>query len=282
MRNPWIGGHRHIQLFRVQSLLLEPSWGTHTYRSPFWRFYQNDGDGMRVRYGGEEIPLAGKRLFVIPAGVLFSESTTQQVDHFFIHFDWVGIAGWTLHELFHAPICMPPLPELEKSVEEIAVLLKSGRGFDLSLFCRVNGILYETLGRYLESLPTSMRERGEQQSRGLEPLLPALACIEDSLSEPITNKQLAEMCCLSENHFIRLFRSQLGRTPADYLLDLRLRRAAQWLLFTDHSVDRIAEEAGFGNRFSFTRAFSRRMGMGPATYRRTTRLEEGDREEQAL
>ena len=228
------------------------------------------------------IPLAGKRLFVIPAGVSFSESTTQKVDHFFIHFDWVGIAGWTHHELFHAPISMPPLPEMEKSVEEIAALFRSGREFDLSLFCRVNGILYEALGRYLESLPTAVRDRGEQQSRELEPLIPALACMEDSLSGTITNKQLSELCCLSENHFIRLFRNRIGRTPAAYLLDLRLKRAAQWLLFTEHSVDRIAEEAGFGYRFSFTRAFSRRMGMGPAMYRRTIRLEEGDREDQAF
>jgi AraC-like DNA-binding protein len=278
MRNPWIGGHRHIQLFRVDSLPLDSSWGTHAYQSPFWRFYQNDGDGMEIRCGGEGLSLPGKRLLIVPAEVSFSESATRKLDHFFIHFDWVGITGVTLRVLFQAPIQMPELPDLEKNVEEIAALLKEGREFDLSLICRVNGILYETLGRYLEGLPAEARERDMKQNRGLEPLLPALAYMEDSFSGPITNRRLAEMCYLSQNHFIRLFKNRLGRTPADYLLELRLRRAAQRLLFTDRSVEQIAEESGFGNRSSFTRAFSRRMGTGPATYRRTTRLEEGDRE----
>ena len=44
--------------------------------------------------------------------------------------------------------------------------------------------------------------------------------------------------------------------------------AARALALTEKSIKQIALECGFTNRYYFTRVFTRRIGMGPAAYRR--------------
>jgi len=75
------------------------------------------------------------------------------------------------------------------------------------------------------------------------------------------------MCHSSVDHFIRVFKQWTGQTPAQYILDTRVKAAAHELLFTDGSIDSIAEETGFRDRFYFSRVFKRRMGLAPAEYR---------------
>ena len=99
------------------------------------------------------------------------------------------------------------------------------------------------------------------------PIRAALQYAETHLHEPISNEQLASECHLSCDHFARRFREIVGQTPARYVLERRIAQTAQRLIFTDLSIDRIAQQCGFTNRFHFTRVFSRYMGVAPATYR---------------
>jgi len=49
-------------------------------------------------------------------------------------------------------------------------------------------------------------------------------------------------------------------------------QAAQALLFTADSIETIAAESGFANRFYFSRVFMRHMGVSPAIYRKAVRV----------
>ena len=73
---------------------------------------------------------------------------------------------------------------------------------------------------------------------------------------------------MSEDHFGRLFRKSVGSTPAQYVLERRIAAVTQALLFTNDSIDQIANRLGFANRHHLTRMFTRRMGVPPAAYRR--------------
>ena len=66
-----------------------------------------------------------------------------------------------------------------------------------------------------------------------------------------------------------LFRERVGCTPAQYVLERRIAAAAQDLLFTNDSIEQIADRLGFANRYHLTRMFTRRVGIPPAAYRRT-------------
>jgi transcriptional regulator GlxA family with amidase domain len=96
--------------------------------------------------------------------------------------------------------------------------------------------------------------------------------VDDHLAEPLTHADLAGLCHLSGDHFVRRFRDAIGRTPARYVTERRIAAAAQRLVFTRDSIDQIAEATGFGNRFYFSRVFARHMGTPPAAYRKTARV----------
>lgn len=83
-----------------------------------------------------------------------------------------------------------------------------------------------------------------------------------------TVEDLAKLASTSGEHFRRLCRRQLGRTPMGHLTYLRMHRAATLLVSTDSKIEQIAETVGYSNRFSFSHAFHRLMHHTPAKYRR--------------
>lgn len=89
-----------------------------------------------------------------------------------------------------------------------------------------------------------------------------------TLSEPLTLEAIAGEAGVSKFHFTRLFRQRTGRTPMQYLSELRLATAARMLATTDLPVARVAIESGHPSVTHFTDAFRRRFGSSPGSYRR--------------
>jgi len=82
---------------------------------------------------------------------------------------------------------------------------------------------------------------------------------------------LAKEVGMSRFHFLRTFRDLVGMTPHQYLLHLRMNKAATDLRVTDEPVTAIALSAGFNDLSTFSRRFRRLMGVSPAAYRRGER-----------
>ena len=72
---------------------------------------------------------------------------------------------------------------------------------------------------------------------------------------------------MSSYHFLRVFRQVVGLTPYQYLLRLRLHRAALRLRRTTEPVSAVAFESGFGDLSTFNRRFRRVIGVSPLLYR---------------
>ncbi|TDD03815.1 helix-turn-helix domain-containing protein [Nonomuraea deserti] len=102
-------------------------------------------------------------------------------------------------------------------------------------------------------------------------LEPVLSWIEDNLAQEITLARLAARSGLSERTFSRRFREQTGTTPLQWLLRARVRRAQFLLETTDHGVERIAAQAGFGSATAFRERFRRVVGVTPQSYRSSFR-----------
>jgi transcriptional regulator GlxA family with amidase domain len=95
----------------------------------------------------------------------------------------------------------------------------------------------------------------------------ALAWIEDHLGEDLTLAGMAAAAGMSERTFGRRFRDQLGTTPIQWLLRARIRRAQHLLENTDHTVDRIAGQTGFGSVTAFRERFKQVASVSPRAYR---------------
>jgi AraC-like DNA-binding protein len=82
----------------------------------------------------------------------------------------------------------------------------------------------------------------------------------------ITLDDIATAADTSVNHLGRLFKSAIGKTPIQYLLDVRM-EAARQLLRTDLKIAEVARLIGIEDAYYFSRAFKRVHGTSPAQYR---------------
>ena len=99
----------------------------------------------------------------------------------------------------------------------------------------------------------------------------ALTYIQEHYAEPITIRQLADICGFSQVHFMNIFKAAIGASCIEYLIEYRLTRAAMDLQETDHSVMQIALDNGFQNISYFNRAFKQQYAMTPSAFRRQAR-----------
>ena len=106
-----------------------------------------------------------------------------------------------------------------------------------------------------------------------------LVHIQAHLDEDLSLDVLSAKASLSPAHFHRTFQALIGETPKDYVARLRLERAAFRLLIQDATLLDIALDCGFQNHETFTRAFRRRFGMPPSSYRTCVRAQAQHREQ---
>jgi AraC family transcriptional regulator len=104
-------------------------------------------------------------------------------------------------------------------------------------------------------------------SRDLRRVSHALRYIEEHADEPVDLADLAAVACMSKYHFLRTFRRLVGVTPHQFLLDLRMRRAAMRLCTTSMPIAAIAFDTGFGDLSAFNARFRRVFGMSPGELR---------------
>lgn len=84
-----------------------------------------------------------------------------------------------------------------------------------------------------------------------------------------TVERLASVGAMSRSAFAARFRSALGRSPADYVTEVRI-DAAKRMLDEGRSVSEISRELGYASDEGFSRAFRRRTGMTPSSWRHRT------------
>jgi AraC-like DNA-binding protein len=267
----------HLRLFAVRRTVIDArSWTLQNVQDAFWRFYVNSDDGAALELAGEasgeRYELAAGQLYFVPAGVRFNTSTRAPVEHLYVHLDVLGMARAATQALFGGPVRVPPDAHLQREARELALATGDDEPPSLLAQCRAKALLYGALAAYLADLPPERLRRYEQLAQAQAPVLPALQEIEARLAEPLSNAHLARLCHLSEDYFIRLFRSCVGQSPVRYIQAQRVRRAAQRLLFSADSIEAVAAASGFGNRFYFSRVFARHLGVAPAAYRRMARV----------
>jgi AraC-like DNA-binding protein/quercetin dioxygenase-like cupin family protein len=119
------------------------------------------------------------------------------------------------------------------------------------------------LSRSYADAPAEAAER-----RSLLALAGVLSFIERHYAEEITVDRLAGMAAMSESSLMRSFRKVTGRSPIDYVIALRVAKAAELLRRTDLAVTEIAFRCGFNDSNYFSRQFRKTMGRSPREYRK--------------
>ena len=260
-----------VTVFTEATVVLSPHlWRETNVCSSYWRLYRNDADGAYVRVYDESgnrkrFDLNAGVLYLIPAWVRFDcGCDAPAVPHWYAHFGVSGLSGLISRERFAAPVTLHDIV----LTNAVSHLLSTKNSDPLTASCLTKSLLYAALAAFLADPEQGGYARYVARAHTLEPILPALRRIERRFADPLTVTDLAEACCLSREHFIRRFKIAIGDTPAHYLQTRRVEAAANRLLFSNDSIDAIATDCGFSNRFYLTRVFTRDMGIAPAAYRK--------------
>lgn len=95
-----------------------------------------------------------------------------------------------------------------------------------------------------------------------------MVLIQTQLEVSLTVEEMAAAAGMSVNSLIAHFARATGRTPAQYMLRQRLRRACWFLMNRPLSVAEIAFATGFSSHAHLCAVFRRKLGMSPGEWRR--------------
>lgn len=99
-------------------------------------------------------------------------------------------------------------------------------------------------------------------------LMSARELMETRLSEPLPVAELASAAGLSASQFSRQFRASTGKSPHQFLLQLRLDHARRLLRTTTLPIADLAAHCGFSHQEHLTRVMRAKLGTTPAAFRR--------------
>ena len=91
--------------------------------------------------------------------------------------------------------------------------------------------------------------------------------IAEHLDARLSVDDLADRMAMSVRNFERVFTREVGTTPSQYVLQIRVEAARRQLERTTGGLKQVAAAAGFGNIDVMRRAFVRLLGITPRRYR---------------
>ena len=95
----------------------------------------------------------------------------------------------------------------------------------------------------------------------------AINYMEHNYQRELSVEELADVCKLNRSYFSKLFKDSMGCPPQEFLIRLRLSRAAGFMKGTRMSIGDIAARCGYPNQLHFSRAFKKRYGVSPREWR---------------
>ncbi|MBG9793453.1 hypothetical protein ABD76_13540 [Paenibacillus dendritiformis] len=95
----------------------------------------------------------------------------------------------------------------------------------------------------------------------------ARAIIHERFHLPLAMEEVAGMVHLSPYYFSKLFKQQAGATFTDYITQLRIARACQYIEQNKLSLKEICYQVGYRDPNYFSRVFKKVTGIAPTEYR---------------
>lgn len=100
-----------------------------------------------------------------------------------------------------------------------------------------------------------------------ENLEKAVNYMHENYNQTIDIGLYAKMCCVTKDHFIRIFKARFGTTPYHYQMEIRIDRAMEMLETTPITVTSCAEAMGFCDIAHFSKIFKKFTGHPPSYYK---------------
>ena len=256
---------------------------------PYWRIYYNPTPGASITFNETKFELNPNRILMIPPNTSFSTRLFdykipinkyvfegERIDdtaiaekyieegrilHLFIHFN----LGSPYDNIKPGIFSFELTDHLKEKLQAITQYLSKDH-----IHFEFHSVI--TLQSLISDLLTAIPEKKWDLASKDVRILDTMNFIENHIAENLANQTLAQNIQLATNAFIRLFTGELGVSPQRFVKKKRIDRACILLHHSVKSIDEIAVETGFADRYHFSRVFKEITGISPAYYRKSFRM----------
>lgn len=243
-----------IEILTTRCIELQ-EWDLQGLNDPYWRLYLPISGEALVWIGDgsyrTETRLKPGNAYLISPRTTFSSRNPVAFGKWYVHFTLGHGAGRATPGIFQ--ITMTAAMETALAALKDSISSKT-------LLWRSVGLVAEGLMQLPDEVWTDY-----QTDQRLER---ALEFMHTNLNRKLTLEEVARAAGLSARNLNHLFRVQLDTTPMRALLNFRLDKACQLLRHNNDSIEQIANDTGFPNRYYFSRMLKKYRGTSPAAYRR--------------
>jgi AraC-like DNA-binding protein len=250
--------------------------------SPYSRMYLiTEGNG-HVVIGNQTIQLEAGYLYLIPSFVHCSYVFNKDLAHIYIHFRALLENGLTIYNfisfrnklkatelskmLFNRILDLNPglqLPHHDPHVYQTKPWMDKKPAFNSPGHkLETEGIIQQLFSGFVTDEPRIDLASGLKYN-----IQEILVFIQENLHYDIKIEQLAQISCLSKDHFTRIFKSIFGVSPCEFIIRKRIEKSQFLLLTTDLPMNRIIDETNFKNAPYFSRMFKKYTSLTPGVYR---------------
>lgn len=273
----------HPLVLNVGLAVHNADWNWKNVNSPFTRLYYVTEGSAQIELPDGIYTLSPKHMYFIPAFTIHTNICKSNFVHYYLHIyedhysdnDWldhwkfpVEIEATDLDLALFKRLCeINPHMTLQKSdpttYDNNPTLMQNLIKNRQRAFCdkvESRGIVFQLLSRFFKQGQSKIEMEDNRIAK-------TVLYIRKHLNEAIELEKLAEISCLSKDHFIRLFKKELGTTPLQYINQKKIEKAQLLLITEELAVKEIAFQLAFDDYSYFNRLFKKTTGVTPQEYR---------------
>lgn len=220
--------------------------------------------GGNLVINGRSYPLQRHKAFILQphATVRLQLHQAERADYYYIRFQVLEAAeqqGCYSPAELHCPaeLFLAGFQFIADRIQEMERKQSSGNSWDRM---KANIIFQEIVAALFQD---AIREQQPDSSGAIRL---TMEYMEQNYHLNITRTKLSEMAGMSADYYTRAFKKQTGKSPVEYLNDIRISQAKQSLLLSGDSFRSIAQSVGFSDEFYFSRKFKAVTGRSPTAY----------------
>ena len=217
---------------------------------------------------------AGQGFLICPGQInTYSADRDDPWKYVWLEFDGIQAAGYLdaaglgVKQPIYQPNSTALAEELRDSMLYIASHPKASTLHQIGHLCL-----------FLDTLIQSSSTRRETQGSQLRDfyIQEAVAFMEQNYQRELTVEEIADVCKLNRSYFSKLFKQRKGCPPQEFLIRMRLSKAAEMMKTTSVPIGDIAIACGYPNQLHFSRSFKQHYGISPREWRSQNKLYKKD------
>ncbi|MDR3339543.1 MAG: AraC family transcriptional regulator [Candidatus Symbiothrix sp.] len=263
---------------------LNADWNWKDVYSPFARLYYVKAGTARTYIRDKMYKLEPGYIYLTPPFSLHNDECDSRFSLYYIHFYEKSIQKESLFDKYDFPVQIKATPLDLQLIKRLYTInpdrylvnidpksydnaptfsryIADSNKSPYHVSVETQSILAVLISRFLEFRVKKTIDKDARINKSLQ-------YIHENINRDISNTELAALACVSEDHFIRLFKKEMQQPPAKYINMKKIEKAQLLLLTSDAKIRDISMDLSIDNVSYFDELFKKYTGKTPKEYRK--------------